>query len=136
VIHVYFLSGQLIVRRGTGMKYREVPLNAPAREALATWLKPRAGLVGDNVTALFVTKYRAGIQPDAVQYLLRELSQDAGLHLTPHTLRHTFGKSLIDAGANLERVGTLLGHTSLETTRIYTTPTEQDPTKAVEKLAG
>jgi site-specific recombinase XerC len=32
-------SGKLIVRRGKGMKYREVPLNAPVREALATWLK-------------------------------------------------------------------------------------------------
>jgi site-specific recombinase XerD len=35
----------------------------------------------------------------------------------------------------LERVAALMGHTSLETTRIYTTPTEQDLTKAVEKLA-
>jgi site-specific recombinase XerD len=127
-------SGQLVIRRGKGMKYREVPLNAPAREALATWLKHRAGLVSDDVTALFVTKYRAGIQPGAVQYLLREIAEDAGIEITPHTLRHSFAKSLIDAGVNIEQVATLLGHTSLETTRIYTTPTEQDLVKAVEKL--
>jgi integrase/recombinase XerC len=102
---------------------------------LATWLKHRANLVGDDTTALFVTKYRVGIQPDAVQYLLRELSQDAGIDVTPHTLRHTFGKSLIDAGVNLEQVAALMGHTSLETTRIYITPTEQDLAQAVAKLA-
>jgi integrase/recombinase XerC len=127
-------SGQLIVRRGKGMKYREIPLNATVREALATWLKNRVGLVDDDVAALFVTKYREGIEPGAVQYLLRELAKDAGVHLTPHTLRHTFGKSLTDAGVNIEQVAALLGHTSLETTRIYTTPTEQDLATAVEKL--
>ncbi len=127
-------SGKLVIRRGKGMKYREVPLNAPAREALATWLKHRAGLVGDDVVALFITKYREGIQPGAVQYLLREIAKDAGVEITPHTLRHAFAKSLIDAGVNIEQVATLLGHTSLETTRIYTTPTEQDLVRAVERL--
>ncbi|MCL5997210.1 MAG: tyrosine-type recombinase/integrase, partial [Chloroflexi bacterium] len=121
-------------RRGKGMKYREVPLNAPARDALATWLKRRFGLVGDDVTALFVTKYRQGLQPGAVQHLLRKIAQDAGTEMTPHIPRHTFAKSLINAGVNIERVATLLGHTSLETTRIYTNPTEQDLVKAVEKL--
>jgi integrase/recombinase XerC len=116
------------------MKYREVPLNAPAREALATWLKYRAGLVGPETSALFVTKYRLGMRPDAVQHLRQELSQDAGVKITPHTLRHTFGKALTDAGVNPEQVATLMGHTSLETTRIYTTPTEQDLVTAVEKL--
>ena len=111
-------SGQLVVRRGKGMKYREVPLNAPAREALVTWLKHRAGLVGEDVAALFVTKYRVGIE------------------VTPHTLQHTFGKSLLDAGVSIEQVATLLGHTSLEITRIYATPTEQDLAQAVEKLAS
>jgi integrase/recombinase XerC len=127
-------SGQLVIRRGKGMKYREVPLNAPVREALTTWLKHRAGLVGADVGALFVTKYREGIQPGAIQYLLREIAQDADIEITPHTLRHTFAKSLIDVGVSIEQVATLLGHTSLETTRIYTTPTKQDLVTAVERL--
>jgi site-specific recombinase XerC len=45
---------------GKGMKYWEVPLNAPARGTLATWLKHRADLVGDDVTALFVTNVSSG----------------------------------------------------------------------------
>jgi integrase/recombinase XerC len=131
---LHLRSGKLVIHRGKGMKYREVPLSAPVREALATWLKYRAGLVGSDVKAMFVTKYREGIYPDAVQLLLQELSQDVGIHLTHHTLRHTFGKSLVDAGVNLGQVAALMGHTSLETTRIYTTPTEQDLAAAVKKL--
>jgi site-specific recombinase XerD len=46
--------------------------------------------------------------------------------VTPHTLRHTFGRNLVDAGVPLDRVAQLLGRESVDTTRIYTTPSEQD----------
>ena len=55
--------------------------------------------------------------------------------LPPHTLRHTFGKNLVDAGVSLDRVAQLLGHESVDTTRIYTTPSEQDLQREVEKVA-
>ena len=55
--------------------------------------------------------------------------------VTPHTLRHTFGKNLVDAGVPLDRVAQLLGHESVDTTRIYTTPSEQDLQREVEKVA-
>ena len=53
----------------------------------------------------------------------------------PHTLRHTFGKNLVDAGAPLDRVASLLAHESVDTTRIYTTPSDQDLQREVEKVA-
>ena len=46
--------------------------------------------------------------------------------ITPHTCRHTFAKSLMDGGVSLEKVATLLGHESLDTTRLYVTPGERD----------
>jgi site-specific recombinase XerD len=55
--------------------------------------------------------------------------------LTPHVLRHCFGKNLIDAEVSLEKVAALLGHSNLNTTRIYITPSEQDLEKAVETIA-
>lgn len=55
--------------------------------------------------------------------------------MTPHTLRHTFGKNLVDAGVGLDRVVQLLGHESVATTRIYATPSEQDLQREVEKVA-
>ena len=52
----------------------------------------------------------------------------------PHTLRHSFAKHTLDAGANLVAVAALLGHQRLETTAIYTTPSARDLEKAVERL--
>lgn len=128
-------SGKVIVRRGKGMRYREVPLNATAREALLPWLTVRPTIVGNEpATALFVSKYREPMGAGSVQHLLRELSQESGVEVTPHVLRHSFAKALVDSGVGLEKVAALLGHTSLETTRIYTVPTERDLLMAVNAL--
>jgi len=63
-------------------------------------------------------------------------AHDAWLEeVTPHTLRHIFVRNLVDAGVPLDRVAQLLGHESVDTTRIYTTPSEQDLEKEVEKVA-
>jgi site-specific recombinase XerD len=54
--------------------------------------------------------------------------------VTPHVLRHSFSKNLVDAGVGLERVAALLGHSNLNTTRIYTTPGMRDLENAVAQL--
>ena len=56
--------------------------------------------------------------------------------VTPHTLRHTCGKNLVDAGVSLEQVVALLGHESLDPGMIYTKPSHGDLEKAVRKAAG
>ena len=56
--------------------------------------------------------------------------------VTAHTLRHSFAKNLVDAGTPLDQVATLLGHESLDTTRIYTQPSERDLEPAVRRAAG
>jgi len=59
------------------------------------------------------------------------------LHIVhTHTLRHTFAKNLFNAGVSLEKVASLLSHSSLNTNRIYITQGEKDLENAVEKLAG
>ena len=55
--------------------------------------------------------------------------------MTLRTVRHTFCKNLVDAGVALDRVVQLLGHEGGDTTRIYTTPSEQDLQREVEKVA-
>ena len=68
---------------------------------------------------------------------MARFARPAGLEeVTPHTLQRTFAKSLIDNGVRLEMVAALLGHESLNTTRIYTTPGMQDLEGAVEETEG
>jgi site-specific recombinase XerD len=55
---------------------------------------------------------------------------------TSRTLRHSFAKNLVDAGTPVDQVATLLGHESLDTTRIYTQPSERDLEAAVRRAAG
>lgn len=54
--------------------------------------------------------------------------------VSPHVLRHTFGKHALDAGENLVTVTTLMGHARLDTTAIYTQPSEKDLERAFERL--
>ena len=128
--------GLVIVRSGKGGVYREVPLNKDARQALQTWLDVRP----ENASNLLFTSRNAGpVQPRDIQRMLDKLAHRAsGLEpdeVTPHKLRHTFGKSLVDAGVSLDRVAVLMGHQDLATTAIYTTPSRADLAAAVEKIA-
>jgi len=123
-------KGKVTIRQGKGNKKREVPLNATAREALQAWIKVRA-----NGDAIFEGKRGHRLSPSGAYRRLAELARRANVkELSPHTLRHTFAKNLVDAGVGLERVATLLGHSNLNTTRIYTTPDARDLENAVAKL--
>lgn len=128
-------KGTLHVRRGKGMKERTIPLNKTARRALQDWLRVRPDT--PSCQAVFVTlrgPEKRRMQPRSIQHTLRKISRRSGVTVTPHILRHTFAKRLVDAGVGLEKVAELLGHASIETTRIYTMPGEQDLLRAVEAL--
>lgn len=76
---------------------------------------------------MFTSQKNGPLSPRAVEHLLTKYAYAARLEgITPHTLRHTFCKSLIDAGESLDRVAVLAGHSNLNTTARYTQPTEKD----------
>jgi len=125
-------KGSVIVREGKGTKRREVPLNARARKAMLDYLMVRPEI--EN-SVLFLGQRNEGIKSKTVQRSVTRFSDPIGMRdVTPHTLRHTFAKSLIDSGVSLDKVATLLGHSNLNTTRIYTTPGLQDLEEAVSEL--
>ncbi len=127
-------SGQVTVRVGKGGKQRTVPLNGEVRAVLAAWLAVRPAV---GTAALFVGQRGERLGTRAIQRLLAQLGREAGLEeLTPHVLRHSFAKNLVDAGVGLEKVADLLGHSRLETTRIYTRPGQRDLEQAVEAVAA
>lgn len=125
-------KGHLVVRAGKGLKQRVVPLNQPARQALNSWLEVRPAAA---TRALFIGQRGEAAAPAAVQRAVARLARAARLDsVTPHMLRHTFAKTLLDEGVSLEKVAALLGHSSLNTTRIYTVPGEADLEEAVRRL--
>ena len=125
-------KGTVTVREGKGTKRREIPLNAKARKALLAYLQMRPDVESNQ---LFLGQRNEGVRNKTVQRAVQRFAKVAGVeNVTPHTLRHSFAKALIDAGVSLEKVATLLGHSNLNTTRIYTTPGEQDLSDAVDLL--
>ena len=67
---------------------------------------------------------------------MKGYAQRAGIEdVTPHSLRHTCAKNLVDRGVSLDRVARILGHESLDTTAIYTQPSQADLAREVEKIA-
>lgn len=126
-------KGAVTVRSGKGAKYRQVPLNADARRAISEYLEVRPQDGGER---LFVGQRGTGLTPSAIWRVVKQYGLRAGLDISPHTLRHTFGTRLVRSkGIDLVTVATMMGHESLDTTAIYTKPSEQDMANAVEKLA-
>jgi site-specific recombinase XerD len=125
-------KGSLLVRSGKGDKDRRIPLNHDVRAALGAYLAKRPAAADDRV---FIGQRGKGLLPEAVQLIVRKYARRANLQgVTPHVLRHTFAKQVLDAGADLTTVSRLLGHERLETTAIYTQPTACDLEDAVRRL--
>ena len=125
-------KGSLTVRSGKGGKFRVLPLNVDARRAVASYLEVRPTV---SIDRLFVGQRGEGVSSRAVELLVSKYARLANLEgVTPHTLRHSFGKHALDAGADLVSVAALLGHERLETTAVYTTPSQRDLARVVEKL--
>jgi site-specific recombinase XerD len=125
-------KGTLLVRSGKGDKDRIVPLNNDVRQALEAYQQVRPTVSDDH---LFIGQRGEPLQTDAVQLLVRKYAQRAGLQgVTPHILRHSFAKHVLDAGEDLATVSRLLGHERLETTALYTEPTARDLEEAVRRL--
>ena len=123
------------MRHGKGNKERNVPLNAEARKALQEWLAVRPQSSNTFIWVAVESLADAGISGRAIQRVLQRYAQDAELQeLTPHVLRHTFAKNLANNNVGLEKIAALLGHASLNTTRIYVTPDARDLERAVEEL--
>jgi len=125
-------KGTVIVRSGKGNKYRVVPLNADVRRALGQYLTVRPRVSDDH---FFLSQKGGGVHSQAVQRIVEKYARQAGLEdVSPHTLRHSFAKQLLDEGVDLVTVSALLGHERLETTAIYTQPGPRDFERAVQKL--
>lgn len=122
----------MLLVRGKGGKERMVPLSPPARAALRDWLAERdraeearrAETGAPASPHLFPSRGRAGHMTRVRFFtLIKEIAARAGIdpaRVTPHTLRHAFATHLLQNGADLRAIQTLLGHADIATTEIYT----------------
>ena len=126
-------KGLVVVRRGKGDAYREVPLNAAARASLAVYVRERAGRTdGAGEPALFLNPQGRRLSTRAIDLVVRELGRDAGLALSAHVLRHTCLTALVRNGNDLVLVAEIAGHRRLETTRRYSLPSARDRAAAMD----
>jgi len=150
-------SGRITIRFGKGNKARIVPLNASARASLADYLAPRFGCeptiravaaawprtpLQARSSPLWNSQKGGPLTTSAMRQMLDSAVRDAAARgLVPantsaHTLRHTFARNyLAEFPGDLVGLASLLGHTSLDTTRLYSQPTLEHLATRMEQLS-
>lgn len=142
----------LVQVRGKGGKERMVPLGDPAVAALKAWLSLRKGAQKQAKPSSFLfpsTHSKTGyLTRQRFFQLLKSIGVQVGIapeRLSPHVMRHAFATHLIEHGADLRSVQTMLGHADIATTQIYThvatdrltkTVTDHHPLAGKRKRAG
>ena len=125
-------KGKLVVHSGKGSKYREIPLNKDARNAFEN-----LGYTNNAGEDKFIFIGQRGVlTPRGIQLMLKRLLKNTEFKdVSPHQLRHSFCKNLIDVKVGLEKVAALAGHERLDTTKLYCKPSFGDLSEAVEKIS-
>jgi integrase/recombinase XerD len=128
-------DARMIVVRGKGNKERLVPLNDASRQAMSDYLAAMEMQKGEKARGVAASKWlfpsfgeSGHLTRQHFARDLKELAAAAGLSprlVSPHVLRHAFASHLLHNGADLRIVQTLLGHTDISTTQIYTHVVEE-----------
>lgn len=131
--HINLKRREFMVR-GKGQKDRPVFISKSAAEHVEKYLNERH----DSLPALFLSYSRRSSTPDnsgdyrrlsarSIQRMVSRYARLAGItkHVSPHTMRHSFATDLLMNGADLRSVQSLLGHSNISTTQVYTHVTDQ-----------
>ena len=120
---LYFDEGFIKVE-GKGNKQRLVPISPRAIHEINLYFMDRnvIDIKAGYEDFVFISKRGKNISRIMVFHIIKELSESIGLkkNISPHTFRHSFATHLLEGGANLRAIQSMLGHESIGTTEIYT----------------
>ena len=111
-----------VLVRGKGDKERIVPLGRSAQQVLTEYIgAPRRALLGDKSSPLvFLAMGAHRLTRQRVWQMVRAASVATGRNASPHMLRHSCATHMVENGADLRTVQTILGHSDISTTQVYT----------------
>jgi integrase/recombinase XerD len=125
-------AGYMLVQ-GKGDKERIVPLGKPAQDALDSYLKTgrpvlasKAAMKGGSASTartspfLFIARGGRKLTRQRIWQMVGQASAASGRHASPHMLRHSCATHMVENGADLRTVQTILGHADISTTQVYT----------------
>ncbi len=111
-----------VLVRGKGDKERIVPLGKPAIDAIRAYLAESRPLLTGNKTSsiLFLARGCHGLTRERLWEIVNDAAKHGGRHASPHMLRHSAATHMVENGADLRTVQTILGHSDISTTQVYT----------------
>lgn len=119
-----YLDEQFVRIMGKGSKERLVPISENAIEQLRYWFIDRShmNIKPGEEDYVFLNRRGAHLTRTMILIMIKRLGAEAGIQKTisPHTLRHSFATALLEGGADLRAIQSMLGHESIGTTEIYT----------------
>lgn len=119
-----YLDEGFVKVTGKGNKQRLVPISPRAIKEITLYIEYRnVGKIKSGFEdTLFLARWGNGISRIMVFHLIKELAAILGLkkNISPHTFRHSFATHLLEGGANLRAIQSMLGHESITTTELYT----------------
>jgi site-specific recombinase XerD len=137
-----FTRNILIVYAGKGGKYREVPLLPQVGKVIHDYINTERSKVEAQYKRPIKRPYlfigqRGPINRSTVFRVVKTIGIEAGIkHCHPHQLRHTYATFILNTTGDLGAVQTLLGHSSIATTQVYTRPTQELLTERVQSALG
>ena len=138
-------SGRVVIRRGKGEKEAVVPLSREARRLVGAWVDMQSPPTSQESTGtrrpLTRGAYKGkdeqlfAMSTRSAELRVRAIGEQAGVEgLTPHRLRHTCCKRMLDAGVGVEKVQAVMRHANVQTTMRYGKPSLGDLADAVEAI--